>query len=510
MALTEQRKDRYVRGNLPNLVAVIAKNPSSKPLDHLILDNRAKAEQLAEVQARVEEAKKKDLRSDWENKTNKNIERNQIRRRVNDILLQNQFSLEDRREKLKSLLATEQQQWVTEMESKAETPLERQLKMRERAKNLRQQREREREELVATLEDQRWRENCEELRTILSKRSALSLNAEREKQVAVKQAQERQNMIDDDFFMNLWKEEIDGKATRETLDAQAKLERDKDMLSVLREQMAAHEKAREEEARIKQEEYELLMQENKLRAYEDEQARLEKLRKQEETRNMYALSIKQRLKKQAKEEQEELALDMKILESLLEETKNEAAEHAIKKARLRLEYQRYRDYLAQLKAEEARQEKELEQMLEAEQKKVFEKRRLQMCKEREARQKLLQETIESRKQQIHARMMEIEEEKKQAVIDKENTLKALAEHKAIEESERLAAVAKAKEFQGQLKGQIDFRNRLQALAHEEEYRTQLRQYEAEADYQVKLRTALEKPPDKLHPAWKQYYTQTAK
>ena len=45
-------------------------------------------------------------------------------------------------------------------------------------------------------------------------------------------------------------------------------------------------------------------------------------------------------------------------------------------ARLRLEYQRYRDYLAQLKAEEARQEKELEQMLEAEQKKVNSKNNL--------------------------------------------------------------------------------------------------------------------------------------
>ena len=81
-------------------------------------------------------------------------------------------------------------------------------------------------------------------------------------------------------------------------------------------------------------------------------------------------------------------------------------------------------------------------------------------------------------------VLEIEEEKKQAVIDKENTLKALAEHKAIEEAERQASVKKAKEFQSQLKGQMDFRNRLQALAHEEEYRTQLRQYEAEADYQV--------------------------
>ena len=68
-------------------------------MDNLILENRAKADALAETQARVAEAKKKDLRSDWENKTNKTIERNAIRRRVNDILMQNQFSLEDRREK---------------------------------------------------------------------------------------------------------------------------------------------------------------------------------------------------------------------------------------------------------------------------------------------------------------------------------------------------------------------------------------------------------------------------
>ena len=68
-----------------------------------------------------------------------------------------------------------------------------------------------------------------------------------------------------------------------------------------------------------------------------------------------------------------------------------------------MEYQRYRDYLAQLKEEEARQERELETMLEAEQKKVLEKRRQQMLKEKEARQKLMQEVIESRKAQIHQR-----------------------------------------------------------------------------------------------------------
>ena len=59
--------------------------------------------------------------------------------------------------RLKALLSSEQQMFVVEMEESVETPIERQLKMRQRAKDLRQQREREREELVATLEDQRWR-----------------------------------------------------------------------------------------------------------------------------------------------------------------------------------------------------------------------------------------------------------------------------------------------------------------------------------------------------------------
>ena len=36
------------------------------------------------------------------------------------------------------------------------------------------------------------------------------------------------------------------------------------------------------------------VQEGKLRAYEEEQERLNKMRQQEATRNMYALSIKQR------------------------------------------------------------------------------------------------------------------------------------------------------------------------------------------------------------------------
>ena len=55
------------------------------------------------------------------------------------------------------LLRTEEEQYTTEMAGRQETALERQAKMRERAKMLRERREAERLALVEKKLDQRWR-----------------------------------------------------------------------------------------------------------------------------------------------------------------------------------------------------------------------------------------------------------------------------------------------------------------------------------------------------------------
>lgn len=59
--------------------------------------------------------------------------------------------------RLKDLLAQEEEQYMIEMEAGQETLLERQAKMRERAKSLKEKREQERLQLVAEKLDQRWR-----------------------------------------------------------------------------------------------------------------------------------------------------------------------------------------------------------------------------------------------------------------------------------------------------------------------------------------------------------------
>ena len=58
---------------------------------------------------------------------------------------------------MRELLKSEEEQYLQEISSKQETVLERQAKMRERARMLRERRESERMALVEKKLDQRWR-----------------------------------------------------------------------------------------------------------------------------------------------------------------------------------------------------------------------------------------------------------------------------------------------------------------------------------------------------------------
>ena len=67
------------------------------------------------------------------------------------------LSLSPSSSRLRTLMQSEEEQYMTEMAGQQETVLERQAKMRERAKMLRERREAERLALVEKKLDQRWR-----------------------------------------------------------------------------------------------------------------------------------------------------------------------------------------------------------------------------------------------------------------------------------------------------------------------------------------------------------------
>ncbi|XP_071169763.1 cilia- and flagella-associated protein 53-like [Mytilus edulis] len=494
------RRTREFTGPTPSSVAIMARPPNKRPPEYLILERRKKEDKLASYSKNMENMEFNDIKNEWERTTDRKLKLNATRRRVEGLIQANHFSVEDRRDKLRSLLRQEEQMYLREMDAKEETVLERQAKMRERAKFLKDRREDERLQYVQEKYDQQFRDQCEELRSTLSKRQQDEVCVERLEQLRVKDELNHAKRVEDDMYAKLWEEDRLAKAAREERDAKATYERNQEVLKVLRLQMAALEEKKEEEKRLKQEERQLLLEQEMLRKIEEQRAWEDKVRLQNETRDMLDMSLQLKMKKKAKLEQEQLAFDLKILEQLLEESRNEALEQLQKKKEMREEDRRYREYLRQLKEEEIVKEIELERLIHEEVEKMWQKRLNQWRLEREARKKLLADVLRGRAIQLQERLME--NEKKQAVAEREKVelLRTIEENKKYEYEQMEKNWHKNQQYQNDLSGQIDYNHRLKQQDFERdeaEYRLGM---QAEFEYQQRLKTCLDNPEvDRPHP-----------
>jgi len=474
--------------------------PSKLPPDHLILERRRHDDAREEAVAVTKYNALCDLKNDWERITDRRIQLNTVRRKVKGLMLEQEFTLEDRRERLRDLLAAEEASYLEEMEASQETMLERQAKMRERAKFLKEKREKERLEIVAEKLDQRWREECEELRSTLTRRHMDEVCMERSDQLRIKAEMEQQSKDEEKMYADLWHKDIMAKAAREEKEARDRHARNRETLETLQKQKAALEAKRLEAKNLKEEEGRLLVEERELRKMEEERAYQEKLTKQQQAREDIATNIRLKTKRRAKEMQEELALDMNILEKLLSDSRNEAMEIAQRKKELREEDQRYRSYLKQQALEDAEHDREIDDLIDAEVKRQWQKRLDEWDRQKQARKRLMDNVLAVRRQQVEEKLAA--NAKAQAELEKERELMqaAMDEHKRLEE-DKLAGIRKENlSYQDDLLGQLDYTRRQHEIEKDEDHREYLKGLDQEAEYQAKLKEALARPIiDKMHP-----------
>lgn len=372
--------------------------------------------------------------------------------------------------------------------------------MRERAKFLKEKREQERLKLVEEKLDQRWRDNCEELRSTLSQRHQDEVFVERHEQLKMKEEKKKKELEVDKFYADLWAEDIQIKSMREEQTAREQIERNRETLKVLQVQIAACEKQREDEEKLKEMEAQWLKEEAKLRAEEEKWLQEEKLRKQKAAKRSREVSIRLKKEKEAKEKQEELALDMKILEKLLDDTRNEVKEETQRKREMREENLRFMQYCAMNRKEDEEREKELERIVNEEVEKKWAQTIKQYKMERDARQKLLANVMKSREQQIEERKRIAEKEQEAEIAERDALLAAIEEHKRLEAENQERIKNRNIGYQRDLDMQIDYQRRVKAKEIEEEEREFRMGQEAEAEYQRKLKEALDRPTiDKVHP-----------
>ncbi|KAM3937562.1 cilia- and flagella-associated protein 53 [Leptodactylus fuscus] len=493
---------REVTGPAPHNVALKAKFPSSRPRDYIILERRRQDDQRDQMRAFTKEIDLTDMKSRWERLTEHKILHNRVQRKVYETMEEYRMHIEERRDRLKALLETEELEHIKEMESMEETTLERQAKMRERAKSLRERRERERLAVVAEKRDQQFREQCEELRALKSKMHQDEVCTERMAQLALKEELERQRKEEDMLFAELWEKDRLAKIEHEEKKTQRQMELNREMVDVLQAQTAAAEAQRMEEKRLKEEEAHLLVEQRKLMKLEDERALREKQQKQSQVRNMLNLSVRLKMKRLAQEQQEELALDMKIMEQIMQDSHDDTQEKRLRKLELQREQQIYRQYLAQQLEEEKRQEREMDKLIEAELEKSWAKRAEQLRLEKEARNRLMKDVMETRRLQIQEKLERNAKEQEELACDKELLEMAIAEHKQLEMERNARQLKSAKEYQQQLLSQVAYQQLQRGAEKEEERREYEAGLQAEKSYQQKLRDILSRPyvrQEHVHP-----------
>ncbi|KAM8793557.1 cilia- and flagella-associated protein 53-like [Eudromia elegans] len=484
------RRHREVTGPVPHSLALRPKPPKEDVCEKAVLAARRKEKGRLEFDDFTALYRSYRTSNEWRERFERRRQHHCVQRRVHEAMQAYLAGSEDRRERLRELLESEENRYFAEMESLEETVLEKQAKMRERAKLLREKREEERQKLVTEKREQQFREQCEEFRTRWVQKHQQEVCADRLAQLALKEELKKQQQQEEQMFAKLWEEDRLAKEKQEVVDMQRAAEQHQELLSLLGAQVAVLNAHREEAKRLKEEEARVLEEEKQQLKLENERLQMEKLQKQKECRDMLVGAVQDKMKRLNEEKQEELALDMKILEKTLQESQGGAEEKRKRKQELFKEQQTYRAHLAQQLEEEKQREKEADKLLKEEMDKAWAKKAEQLRLEKEARKQLLRDVLDTRQLQIEEKSERNAKEQEELAQERKLFAEAITELKRIEEEKYARKVKEAKEYQEQLKAQIAYQQQARNAEKEEKQREYESALAAERAKQEKIEDVL--------------------
>lgn len=483
-------RSREVLGPAPYSVGIIAKQPKPRTSEALMQERLRREEALLKTLKEFKLDERVALTTRWVKTADKKFENNYIKDRINETLNNEEVHLDKKRLKLRGLLLQEEDEYLLEAEALHDTADQRYEKMKKRAAELKAKREAERQKIVDEKREMQWIAKCEEIRPVISRRQTEEVFRDRHHQIAIKAQMEQQRQAQEAMYADLWAKDHLAKAAREEREEQVRIQKKMEQVKGLNLQKAANEAAKCDQRKIKEQELELINHEQKIIKLEKERDWQEKKAQQKTTRNTLNNMMRFKAKRAAAERQEELALDMKILEEVLRESTNEKQEKQERKAQLKKETLQYLEYLQQQAEFEVMREKEIDLMLDAELKALWEKRIAEYKKEKESRDRLMREVVEVRKLQIAEKLEEVKREQEETKRDRVMMAKMVEEHLK-DEDERLRQIhLKNYKHAGDLKEQMAFEKEIadrKKLEERMEYEAGLR---TEAQFQEKMKEIL--------------------
>ena len=335
-------------------------------------------------------------KANWEAKTNKAIEKNIVKNRIEDMRRRQAANLEQRKARLAELLAAEDRIYEKEFNDNLETPEQVREKMFQRLQMLKGKREQERNDEVARRQDMKFKAENDTLRREDAKFYNYGTAIEREKQLIDKRRNVEQKMLEEQVYAQLWQLDAQKKLEREMAEAREKQEKIRDTMAVLDWQKQTRGVQREAEKELIQREQAMLRDQWTVEEQKEKQDAEQRFLLNRE-RNLELIAhnaTEKQLREQAA--QMELERDKQLLSAAL--TREKAVEdfEAAERLARRNEIQELQRHYQNVKTDKAAQERHLEALTQEENEKQWNAREQQWRREDQARVNLLKNVYQNR------------------------------------------------------------------------------------------------------------------
>ncbi|KAI9344867.1 tumor suppressor, Mitostatin-domain-containing protein [Obelidium mucronatum] len=423
--------------------------------DYLIVNRRREEEQRSKMRETTHYYATTSLQSAFEETTAITIKRNQIQRRVEEMKGQVLSDLEARRERLRALLQKDADTYSKNLLDSEETRETVLAQMKVRMEELKSKREAERKAIVETKLLQRWRNECDELRTIESKVLEEKVAVARADQISELHQKKLHDLEEKRFYDQLWEQDRQKKIAREEREKNQFREMNAITVAMLNNQLKLLREQQAEEERLKQEEALLMRQETQMRKLEDER----NIRRKHEEQNLIRAELDKfnslRLQTRANEIQQSLEHDIKIVSDVLALDLAEKQAQSRRRTELRKEMQLYREHLLEQRRLERERDREIARLEKVEADKLWGARAEKWQKEQKARDKLMVEVLSGRRDQLKYSLEQNRLRQDQTRIEREQILRQIeiANHVEALDKERKEALAQS--YRDSLEAQME-------------------------------------------------------
>ncbi|NXA89891.1 CFA53 protein, partial [Melanocharis versteri] len=472
----------------------IAKPPKRDIVEETILAEREREEERREQERVLRVFHHYRNVCDWQKGGEDKWMHHAAERKVRATVQQYLQEIDVRRERLRDFLEAEESRHFAEVEAlDEEKAQDREVKMKEQAKLLREKREQERLQVVAEKREQQFRNRCDEYRVHCKKRSEKELGDCQLAQQTLKEMLKKEEKMQERKLEEICEKELLAKDQEAELKAQEVAARIREMVDVREAQVAVHTARREERKQEIKKEAEWLEEELHQFRKENEELERKKRHQQKECREILLKAVRDKQKHLDAEKQTQLAEEKMILEKNFQDPNREYAEITKKKQALLKEQLTYLDHLAEQLRRDKEQEREDEKLFKEERDQVWAEKVEKMKQEREARFQLLRDVVNTRQSQMEEKLQKKAERKIEIAQEKKAMAEAVREFEREEEEKRTRKVQKAKEYRDQLTSQIAYQQQLQKAEEEERKKEHELNMEAEREYQERVQFILSMP-----------------